>query len=45
MLTPKKGYIDYSKVYSDVTERQLLAWNQNNILHVIYFISSFQNQY
>ena len=29
MLAPRKRCLDYSKVYSDVTERWVLGWNQN----------------
>ena len=29
MLAPRRRCLDYSKVYSDVTERWLSAWNQN----------------
>ena len=36
MLTPRRRCFDYSKVYYDVTERWLLAWNQNK--HIIYYI-------
>ena len=36
MLTFRRCCIDYSKVYSDVTERWLLAWNQNK--HITYYI-------
>ena len=34
MLPPKRRCVDYSKVYCDVTDRWLLAWNQNQ--HTIY---------
>ena len=33
MLAPRRRCLDYSKVYGNVTERWLLAWNQNK-LHV-----------
>ena len=37
--TPKRRFHDYSNVYSDVTERWLLAWNRsNNITHYIFHI-------
>ena len=29
MLAPRRRCLDYLIVYSDVTERWLLAWNQN----------------
>ena len=35
-LALRRRYFDYSKVYCDVTERWLLAWNQNK--HVTYYI-------
>ena len=34
MLAPKRRCLDYLKVYCEVTERWLLAWNQNK--HVTY---------
>ena len=37
MLAPRRRCLDYSKVFCDVTERLLLAWNQNKILHITYF--------
>ena len=43
MLAPRKLCLDCSKVYCDVTERWLLAWNQNK--HITYFMYYFQNQY
>ena len=36
MLAPKRRCLDYSNVYCDVTERWLLAWNQNK--HITYYI-------
>ena len=36
MLAPRRRYLDYLKVYCDVTERCLLAWNQSK--HIIYYI-------
>ena len=36
MQCPRRRCLDYSKVYSDVTERWLLTWNQNK-LHVATF--------
>ena len=36
MLAPRIHCLDYSKVYSDLTERCLLAWNQNK--HITYYI-------
>ena len=39
MLAPRRRCLYYSKVYSDVTERLLLAWNQNKqITYYIYCI-------
>ena len=29
MLASRRRCLDYAKVYSDATERRLLAWNQN----------------
>ena len=37
MLAPKRHFLDHSKVYSDVTGRCLLAWNQNKQVHITYF--------
>ena len=37
MLAPRRRCLDYSKLYCDVTERWLLAWNQNE--HIAYFIN------
>ena len=37
MLAPRRGCLDYSKFYYDVTERWLLAWNQNK--HITYIHS------
>ena len=36
MLAPRRRCIYYSKVYSDVTKRWLLAWNQNK--QIRYYI-------
>ena len=36
MLAPRRCCLDHSKVYSDVTERWLLAWNQNK--HITYYM-------
>ena len=36
MLAPRRRYLDYSKVYCDITERSFIAWNQNK--HIIYYI-------
>ena len=36
MLAPGRRCLDCSKIYCDVTERWLLAWNQNK--HVMYYI-------
>ena len=38
MLAPRRGCLDYSKVYCDVRKRWFLAWNQNRhyILHIQY---------
>ena len=43
MLAPRRRYLDYLKVYSDVTERWLLVWNQNKryIVHILYSNSKF----
>ena len=43
MLASTRRCLDYSKVYSDVRERLLLAWNQNknHILHILYANSKF----
>ena len=39
MLAARRRYLDYSKVYSDVIERGLLAWDQNKqITYYIYFV-------
>ena len=39
MLAPKKHFLDHSKVYSDVTGRWLLAWNQNKqVTYYIFYI-------
>ena len=39
MLTPRRGFLDYSKVCNDVTEKWLLAWNQNKqITYYIFYI-------
>ena len=43
MLAPKRRHLHYSKIYCDVAERWLLAWNQNK--HITYFICWFRNQY
>ena len=41
MLAPRRGCLDYSKVYCDVRKRWFLAWNQNRhyILHIQYINS------
>ena len=36
MLAPRRRCLDYSKVYCDVTEKWLLAWNKNK--HIKYYI-------
>ena len=36
MLVHRRRFLDYSKVYSDVTERWLLAWNQSR--NIRYYI-------
>ena len=43
VLASSRRCLDYSKVYSDVRERLLLAWNQikNYILHILYTNSKF----
>ena len=39
MLAPRRRCLDYSKVYSDVTESWLLARNQNKqIIHYVFSI-------
>ena len=38
MLAPRRGCLDYSKVYCDVRKRWFLAWNQNR--HITYYIFS-----
>ena len=40
MLTPRRGYLGYSKVYCNVKKRWFLAWNQNTyyILHITYSV-------
>ena len=43
-LASRRYCLNYSKVYSDVTERWLLAWNKkkkNYILHVLCTNSKF----
>ena len=36
MLAPRRRCLDYSKVYCDVIEKWLLAWNKNK--HIKYYI-------
>ena len=36
MLAPSRRSLDYPSIYCDVTERWVLAWNQNK--QIIYFI-------
>ena len=41
MLGPRRGFLDYSKVYCDFRKRWFVTWNQNrnityNIFHIIY---------
>ena len=43
MLAPRGRCLDYSKVYSDVTESWLLT--KRNKLYITYFIYKFQIQY
>ena len=39
MLAPRRCCLDYSKVYSDGTERWLLSWNQSKqIIYYIFYI-------
>ena len=38
MVALRRRCLDYSKVYCDVTERWLLAWNQNKTLCYIFHI-------
>ena len=40
MLAPRRGCLDYSKVYCNVRKRWLLAWNQNR--HITYYILHIQ---
>ena len=40
MLAPRRGCLDYSKVYCDVRKRWFLAWNQNR--HITYYIFHIQ---
>ena len=40
MLAPRRGCLDYSKVYCDVRKRWFLAWNQNR--HITYYILHIQ---
>ena len=40
MLAPRRGCLDYSKVYCDVRKRWFLAWNQNR--HITYYILHVQ---
>ena len=35
MLAPRRRCLDCWKVYSDVTERLLLAWNKKKIIYYI----------
>ena len=37
MLAPRRRCLDYSKVYCNITGRQLLTWNQDK--HYIFNIS------
>ena len=36
MLAPSRRSLDYPSIYCDVTERWVLAWNQNK--QIMYFI-------
>ena len=40
MLAPRRGCLDYSKVYCDARKRWFLAWNQNR--HITYYIFYIQ---
>ena len=40
ILAPRRGCLDYSKVYCDVRKRWFLAWNQNR--HITYYILHIQ---
>ena len=42
MVTPRTRCLDYWKFYSDITERRLLAWNQNKH-YILYIYISFVN--
>ena len=39
-LAPRRGCLDYSKVYCDVRKRWFLAWNQNR--YITYYILHIQ---
>ena len=43
MLAPRRSCLDYSKVYSEVTERWLLAWNQKKQIIYYMFYTLIQN--
>ena len=45
MLAPRSGCLDYSKVYSNDTERWLLAWNKNNIYYILYISYTMELYY
>ena len=36
VVAPRRRCLDYSKAYSDVTEKWLLEWNQNK--QITYYI-------
>ena len=40
-LAPRRGCLDYSKVYCDVRKRWFLAWKQNR--YITYYIFHIQN--
>ena len=39
-LAPRRGCLDYSKVYCDVRKRWFLTWNQNSHITITYSIFS-----
>ena len=41
MPAPRRGCLDYSKVYYDVRQRWFLAWKQNQ--HITYYIFHIQD--
>ena len=43
MLAPRRRCLYYSKVYSNVTKRWFLAWNQSKIITYYIFNGLFPN--